>query len=59
MITDIYYIIVVYIGFERGDYSVTEVPNGVASVEICVQLQGKLQRTVHLQVTVQSGNASM
>ena len=51
--------LVVNVGFERESYSVTEVPGGVATVKICVQLQGKIQRKVHISVSVQSGDASM
>ena len=51
--------LVVNVGFERESYSVTEVLGGVATVKICVQLQGKIQRKVHISVSVQSGDASM
>ena len=51
--------LVVNIGFEREDYSVAEVLGGVATVKICVQLHGKIQSTVHISVSVQSGDASM
>ena len=37
----------------------TEVLGGVATVRICVQLHSKIQRTVHISVSVQSGDASM
>ena len=36
----------------------TEVLGGVATVKICVQLHGKIQRTAHISVSVQSGDAS-